>query len=80
MLVVKWKGRVLIQHLVILITMNPYCPLVVIHSHVYIGTVILLENLRFHIEEEGKGVDIDGKKVLLVIKWHIIVFLYLMIV
>lgn len=27
------------------------------------GTVILLENLRFHIEEEGKGVDKDGKKV-----------------
>jgi len=27
------------------------------------GTVILLENLRFHLEEEGKGVDADGKKV-----------------
>jgi len=27
------------------------------------GTVILLENLRFHAEEEGKGVDADGKKV-----------------
>ncbi|KYQ91990.1 phosphoglycerate kinase [Tieghemostelium lacteum] len=27
------------------------------------GTVILLENLRFHIEEEGSGVDKDGKKV-----------------
>jgi len=27
------------------------------------GTIILLENLRFHIEEEGKGVDADGKKV-----------------
>ncbi|XP_046852348.1 phosphoglycerate kinase-like [Xenia sp. Carnegie-2017] len=27
------------------------------------GTVILLENLRFHIEEEGKGVDKDGKKI-----------------
>lgn len=27
------------------------------------GSVILLENLRFHIEEEGKGVDGDGKKV-----------------
>ncbi|KAK2188451.1 hypothetical protein NP493_132g06025 [Ridgeia piscesae] len=26
------------------------------------GTVILLENLRFHIEEEGKGVGADGKK------------------
>lgn len=25
------------------------------------GTVILLENLRFHVEEEGKGVDQDGK-------------------
>ena len=28
------------------------------------GSVILLENLRFHIEEEGKGVDSEGKKVL----------------
>ncbi len=27
------------------------------------GEVILLENLRFHIEEEGKGVDKDGNKV-----------------
>lgn len=27
------------------------------------GSVILLENLRFHIEEEGKGVDEAGKKV-----------------
>lgn len=27
------------------------------------GDVILLENLRFHIEEEGKGVDKDGNKV-----------------
>ncbi|XP_017798462.1 PREDICTED: phosphoglycerate kinase [Habropoda laboriosa] len=27
------------------------------------GTVILLENLRFHIEEEGKGVGADGNKV-----------------
>jgi len=27
------------------------------------GSVILLENLRFHIEEEGKGVDGEGKKV-----------------
>lgn len=27
------------------------------------GTIILLENLRFHVEEEGKGVDVDGKKV-----------------
>ncbi|KAN0023262.1 hypothetical protein ACTFIU_011429 [Dictyostelium citrinum] len=26
------------------------------------GTVILLENLRFHIEEEGSGVDAEGKK------------------
>jgi phosphoglycerate kinase len=26
------------------------------------GSVFLLENLRFHIEEEGKGVDGDGKK------------------
>jgi len=27
------------------------------------GSIILLENLRFHIEEEGKGVDGTGKKV-----------------
>jgi len=27
------------------------------------GSVILLENLRFHIEEEGKGVDAAGNKV-----------------
>lgn len=27
------------------------------------GDVILLENLRFHIEEEGKGVDSEGNKV-----------------
>eukprot|EP00455_Lapot_gusevi_P016831 TRINITY_DN187_c0_g1_i2.p2 TRINITY_DN187_c0_g1~~TRINITY_DN187_c0_g1_i2.p2 ORF type:complete len:429 (-),score=222.73 TRINITY_DN187_c0_g1_i2:146-1432(-) len=27
------------------------------------GTVILLENLRFHIEEEGSGKDAQGKKV-----------------
>ncbi|KAJ3220421.1 phosphoglycerate kinase [Clydaea vesicula] len=25
--------------------------------------IILLENLRFHLEEEGKGVDADGKKI-----------------
>lgn len=27
------------------------------------GAVILLENLRFHVEEEGSGLDADGKKV-----------------
>ncbi|XP_044740654.1 phosphoglycerate kinase [Chrysoperla carnea] len=27
------------------------------------GSVILLENLRFHLEEEGKGIDAEGKKV-----------------
>jgi phosphoglycerate kinase len=27
------------------------------------GSVFLLENLRFHVEEEGKGVDADGKKI-----------------
>ncbi|XP_046383171.1 phosphoglycerate kinase [Ischnura elegans] len=27
------------------------------------GTVILLENLRYHVEEEGKGVDASGNKV-----------------
>lgn len=26
------------------------------------GSVILLENLRFHLEEEGKGLDAEGKK------------------
>ena len=28
------------------------------------GTVILLENLRFHVEEEGKGVDANKQKVI----------------
>lgn len=28
------------------------------------GSVILLENLRFHVEEEGKGVDASGAKVM----------------
>lgn len=28
------------------------------------GSVILLENLRFHVEEEGKGVDAGGNKVI----------------
>lgn len=27
------------------------------------GSVILLENLRFHVEEEGKGVSPAGEKV-----------------
>jgi len=27
------------------------------------GTVFLLENLRYHVEEEGKGVDKDGNKI-----------------
>ena len=27
------------------------------------GSVVLLENLHFHIEEEGKGVDAAGAKV-----------------
>ena len=27
------------------------------------GSVILLENLRFHVEEEGKGIGEDGSKV-----------------
>lgn len=27
------------------------------------GSVILLENLRFHVEEEGKGKDAAGNKV-----------------
>jgi len=27
------------------------------------GSIILLENLRFHVEEEGKGVDANGAKV-----------------
>lgn len=27
------------------------------------GTVFLLENLRFHVEEEGKGTDASGNKV-----------------
>lgn len=28
-----------------------------------VGSVILLENLRFHVEEEGKGLDASGAKV-----------------
>ena len=28
------------------------------------GSVILLENLRYHVEEEGKGVDEKGNKVM----------------
>ena len=28
------------------------------------GSVILLENLRFHVEEEGKGVNAAGEKVM----------------
>ncbi|KAL1140048.1 hypothetical protein AAG570_007025 [Ranatra chinensis] len=28
------------------------------------GSIILLENLRFHVEEEGKGLDESGKKVI----------------
>jgi len=31
--------------------------------HAPTGSVVLLENLRFHVEEEGKGVDKEGKKV-----------------
>lgn len=27
------------------------------------GSVILLENLRYHVEEEGKGIDAAGEKV-----------------
>merc|ERR1719486_852422 len=27
------------------------------------GSIILLENLRFHVEEEGKGVDAEGNKI-----------------
>jgi len=27
------------------------------------GQVVLLENLRFHIEEEGKGTDAEGNKI-----------------
>ena len=29
------------------------------------GSIILLENLRYHVEEEGKGVDEKGTKVML---------------
>lgn len=34
------------------------------------GSVILLENLRFHIEEEGKGVNAAGEKVISGLYWH----------
>jgi 3-phosphoglycerate kinase len=33
----------------------------------FVGEIILLENLRFHIEEEGSVKDKDGNKVLIVI-------------
>lgn len=35
------------------------------------GSIILLENLRFHVEEEGKGVDASGNKVC---QYHIIFY------
>jgi len=28
-----------------------------------VGSIILLENLRYHVEEEGKGIDAEGNKV-----------------
>ena len=34
------------------------------------GTVFLLENLRFHVEEEGKGVDASGQKVSMKLYLH----------
>ena len=40
------------------------------------GSVFLLENLRFHVEEEGKGVNEAGEKVLnnsgdeTIVKWY----------
>ena len=49
-----------------------FCVCVFVASHVSLsidacnsalGSVFLLENLRFHPEEEGKGVDSEGKKV-----------------
>ena len=27
------------------------------------GSIILLENVRYHVEEEGKGVDASGNKI-----------------
>ncbi len=41
-----------------------------IDVHMYLGSVILLENLRFHVEEEGKGVDAEGKPVYIHICLH----------
>lgn len=35
------------------------------------GSVILLENLRFHVAEEGKGKDASGNKVSLPQGWPI---------
>jgi len=32
-------------------------------ANLFSGSVFLLENLRFHPEEEGKGKDAEGKKV-----------------
>ena len=38
------------------------------------GSIILLENLRFHIEEEGKGVDEQGNKVNSIGKKHLQIY------
>jgi len=43
------------------------------------GTIILLENLRFHIEEEGKGVDADGNKVYKNVSKFRLLFTYILI-
>ena len=43
---------------------NQASTLVHTHTHTTLpGCVILLENMRFHVEEEGKGKDSEGNKV-----------------
>jgi len=49
------------QSLSNLVVNNPLLPLT--PDLISKGKIVLLENLRFHIEEEGKGLDKDGKKV-----------------
>ena len=34
------------------------------------GSIILLENLRYHVEEEGKGVDAEGNKVKVTVRFR----------
>lgn len=52
------KLKLLVQ---ILNLVNIY--IFLIKKLIFLGSIFLLENLRFHVEEEGSGIDKDGKKV-----------------